>query len=646
MVRLSRFTAVVVMLSGLLPAACNSSSTSNAAAPTTARCALTLTGTPPIVESIGGSGTVSLAINRECAWSAKPEVDWIAVAPASGQGEAQVSFNVASNPQPVERKGVIVINEQRLEVTQRAACAFTLSPAEGSAAAGGVRLPVTVTTAAGCAWHAVSNVPWITVSSGASGAGPGTVALDVSANPGAARTGDVLIAGVRFPVAQAAVGAPAPPAPPAPPTGCQFSLSASSAAVPSGGGTGSVDVAADSDCAWTAESSAAWLVVTTGGSGTGPGEVRFSASPNAASAQRTARLTIAGIVFTVTQAGAVTGPSCTYSLSTTTESVPVDGGTRIITITAPSGCSWTAASSASWLAVTAGVSGTGPGDVQFSASANPGSAERTGTLTIAGITVTVTQAGTVTTPSCTYSLSSTTESVPAGGGNGTIGVTAPTGCNWTAASSDSWLTVTSGASGSGNGTVAYSAAAHTGTSPRDASLTIADQTVTVNQEAAAPTPCTFSVSPSSVDAPASGVSGSITLTASAPTCDWTASASPSWITLTSPMAGTGSATVAYSVAENTATTPRTGQITIGGEDVAVSQSGTAPAPTSVSGVISSLQGQCPTLTFVVATRTVRTTSSTDFRGGSCGGFDDGDDVTVTGTVETDNSITATVVRKN
>ena len=563
MSRLSGISTVVAILGGLLVTACNSSTTSNSAAPTTARCVLALSGTPPVVDSGGGSGTVALTINRECAWSAKPEVDWISVSPASGQGESQVSFSVASNPQPVERKGAIVINEQRLEVTQRAACAFTLSPEQGAAGADGARLLVTVTSAAGCAWHAVSQVPWIVVTAGASGNGPGTVALEVRANADAARTGDVIIAGVRFSVSQAAVEAPAPPVPPPPtppspppPPTCQFSLSASSAAIGSAGGTGSVDVVAESGCSWTARSSASWLVVTAGGSGVGPGEVRFSASPNAGSTERSATLTIAGVAFRVTQAGAVTTPTCTYSLSSTTESVPADGG------------------------------------------------------------------------------------------NGSITVTAPTGCNWTATSSDSWLTVTSGASGSGNGTVEYSAAAHTETSPRSASLTIATQTVTVNQEAAASPPCTFILSPTSVDAPAGGVSGDITVTASASTCDWTASASPSWITLTGSTGGTGNGTVAFSVAENTSTSTRTGTITIENGGVDVSQAAAAPAPLTVNGVISSLQGQCPTVTFVVATRTVRTTSSTDFRAGSCNTIDDGDDVTVEGTVETDNSITATWVRKN
>jgi hypothetical protein len=93
-------------------------------------------------------------------------------------------------------------------------------------------------------------------------------------------------------------------------------------------------------------------------------------------------------------------------------------------------------------------------------------------------------------------------------------------------------------------------------------------------------------------------------------------------------------------------TSRTGAIAIGGADVAITQSGAPLGPPTVNGAISSLQGLCPTLTFVVNARTVRTTSSTDFRSGSCNTIDEGDDVTVEGIVETDNSITATWVRKN
>jgi hypothetical protein len=55
-------------------------------------------------------------------------------------------------------------------------------------------------------------------------------------------------------------------------------------------------------------------------------------------------------------------------------------------------------------------------------------------------------------------------------------------CPWTATSNSSWITVTSAASGSGDGTVSFTAGRNTGAA-RAASLTIAGMTVTVNQAA-------------------------------------------------------------------------------------------------------------------------------------------------------------------
>jgi hypothetical protein len=55
---------------------------------------------------------------------------------------------------------------------------------------------------------------------------------------------------------------------------------------------------------------------------------------------------------------------------------------------------WTASSNASWLQLSAGsTSGTGNALIQFSYSANPNATAQTGTLTISGLTFTVTQAG-------------------------------------------------------------------------------------------------------------------------------------------------------------------------------------------------------------------------------------------------------------
>lgn len=82
---------------------------------------------------------------------------------------------------------------------------------------------------------------------------------------------------------------------------------------------------------------------------------------------------------------------------------------------------------------------------------------------------------------CTYSISPTSASYAAAGGSGTVAVTAGGGCAWTAASNASWITITSGSSGSGNGSVAYTVAANAGTSSRSGTLTVAGSTFTVTQ---------------------------------------------------------------------------------------------------------------------------------------------------------------------
>ena len=69
-----------------------------------------------------------------------------------------------------------------------------------------------------------------------------------------------------------------------------------------------------------------------------------------------------------------------------------------------------------------------------------------------------------------------------------------TGCAWTATSNATWLTVSGGASGIGNGTVTFNATTNTSTAQRTGTLTVAGQTVTVTQSGSS---CTFTISPTS-----------------------------------------------------------------------------------------------------------------------------------------------------
>ncbi|KJU81803.1 PKD domain containing protein [Candidatus Magnetobacterium bavaricum] len=85
-------------------------------------------------------------------------------------------------------------------------------------------------------------------------------------------------------------------------------------------------------------------------------------------------------------------------------------------------------------------------------------------------------------PTCTYTLSPTTQNFSANGGTDGVNVTTTAGCKWTATSNNvDWLKVTSGGSGNGNGAVVYTVDANTG-GPRTGTITIADKTFTVTQK--------------------------------------------------------------------------------------------------------------------------------------------------------------------
>ncbi|HKQ51213.1 MAG TPA: M36 family metallopeptidase [Pyrinomonadaceae bacterium] len=88
------------------------------------------------------------------------------------------------------------------------------------------------------------------------------------------------------------------------------------------------------------------------------------------------------------------GGTCTFSISPTSSSQPSGGGTGSVSVTTSAGCAWTAVSNASFITITSGSSGSGSGTVNYSVAANGGTSSRTGTMTIAGQTFTVTQAGT------------------------------------------------------------------------------------------------------------------------------------------------------------------------------------------------------------------------------------------------------------
>ena len=88
-----------------------------------------------------------------------------------------------------------------------------------------------------------------------------------------------------------------------------------------------------------------------------------------------------------------TGSACSYFVTPSSQSLGQPAGSGTVTVATQSGCAWTAVSNAAWITVSSGSNGTGNGTVNYSAAENTAAKSRSGTLTIAGKTFTVTQAG-------------------------------------------------------------------------------------------------------------------------------------------------------------------------------------------------------------------------------------------------------------
>ena len=181
-------------------------------------------------------------------------------------------------------------------------------------------------------------------------------------------------------------------------------------------------------------------------------------------------LTVAN--FRASRQGGAT--SCSYALAPSSASVGSAAGSGAIGVTTQSGCAWNAASSATWL--TTGSTAAGSGTLAYAFAANNGPA-RSGSISIGGVAFNVSQAS-----GCTYTLSTTSASVPAGVASGTTSLTTTQGCTWTASSSAAWLTTTT-TGGSGGATISYAVAANGGAA-RSANLTIGGSTFVVSQAAA------------------------------------------------------------------------------------------------------------------------------------------------------------------
>jgi hypothetical protein len=551
---------------------CGSSSITTTA-PSSPKCQVSVTNSPSTASADGSAGTIAIETTRDCTWIAASGASWIAItSTAEGQGAGSVTYRVAPNSDPAPRHSVIGVNDTEVTVAQEpGACHFTVALSDAVVPPNGGSLSVPVTASAPtCAWTAGTSVTWIDGST-APRTGNGTVTWTVQPNVGEARTGGVTVAGQALTVLQQGAA-------------CESTLSPSSASIDFAGGIVAIQVTVPTGCGWTKLVPVDWVTVEAGTT-SGPGLAKVTVAANPASTPRQTTLVIANRSFTITQSASTTlppqqpgptpapGPTptpapipCQYSLGLAGRAVAATGGSGLVNISTTVGCLWSASASVPWLSITGATSGTGAGTLNFSVTPNATTAVRTGTLTIAGQTFTVTQAA----AECTFSISRDSDSVAAAGGTGSVTITTAAGCAWAASDNAAWLSLTN-ANGTGSGTVNFTAAANPTTTARIGTITVGGQIFTVTQAAA---PCVFSINPASQAVAAAGGAGSVTITTTAG-CAWTATVNAGWLSITGASTGAGTGPVTFSVSANATTAARVGTITIGGQTFTVNQAAAA-----------------------------------------------------------------------
>jgi Putative binding domain, N-terminal len=107
---------------------------------------------------------------------------------------------------------------------------------------------------------------------------------------------------------------------------------------------------------------------------------------------------------------------------------------------------------------------------------------------------------------CAFDVRPGNLTISPAGGSIAASVSALNGCTWAASVNVSWITVTSGARGNGDGAATFSVAANTGPL-RSANITIAGQTFSVTQDASGSVSSGPGPGPAPAPAPSGGGGG-------------------------------------------------------------------------------------------------------------------------------------------
>lgn len=182
--------------------------------------------------------------------------------------------------------------------------------------------------------------------------------------------------------------------------------------------------------------------------------------------------------------------------------------------------------------------------------------------------------GVPTQASCTFSVSpvQTPYDYQASslGASSSFSVITQAGCKWSATVEGDayWITITSGSSGTSNGTVSFSVAANPSTIPRSGTITVGNGTSSTTFTIGQYGQCTYSLSDYTVGIPSGGGTATVNVITQ-PECSWSAVPSAPWLTITSGATGTGSGSFTLSASANTGNSSLTATVAVMSQTVTV-----------------------------------------------------------------------------
>ena len=483
-------------------------------------------------------------------------IDWVSVTPTSGTADATIILQAQANNGVEKRVAVLKLSStdekypltRDLTLTQDANKEDRITPESNSLTLKAKAGTYTIAIASNLTWEASTDASWVTPQKKS----PTELSITVAENTASARSATIFLyeeGGIKNLATITILQQSA-----------QITGEQQTQVFEVDGGTTSITF--ESETSWTTDKAANWVTVSPESGAAGSHTLHITALPNASTQARSSEVyvligTTKGLAIPVSQDG--------ISYTVSTEDIYVDKAVESTqTFTVEANASWEVVACPSWASVSPANGGKGTTTVTVTTSSNEDAEDRSGTIVIGreGLdgnkTINIKQAG--------LFLSDVVERLDFNWTSGTQQIAVSTNGAWIVTTDQSWIHPAP-TSGTGNGTLEISVDANTAESERRGivqisvgtttqKIAVVQQGTTVNiscdEVLTNSRPCTLDLSIAGEESP------------------WTATSDVDWLTLT-PQEGLGNAQVQVAVADNNATTSRTGTVSVTFSDVLTRQ---------------------------------------------------------------------------